>query len=195
MHNPASLFKSAFARGYYAPGDGGGGRLYRDEFSVTSTNLGSRVKSAVTGWSLDLADKSLMSVKQFGCKGDGSTDDQARLVAAIGAVPSGGVLRLSAGTYASSTTLTVAKSNFKLIGDGWKTTKLVYSGAADLATFLAITGDNWTLEGIEVDGAGKAEWMTLAQGDDWTVRNCWLHGAYADDDMIPARPRSWPACM
>lgn len=76
--NPQSFLKSAHVRGYFTPGDGGGGTFYATN-SVTSTNLGTRIKAIVGSglWSWDRMPNEAITPLHFGAKGDGTSDDTA----------------------------------------------------------------------------------------------------------------------
>jgi hypothetical protein len=68
-----------------------------------------------------------ISVKDFGAKGDGTTNDRPAIQAALNALPStGGLLRIPTGTYLlDATPLTCYnKSNISIIGDGMGATIL-----------------------------------------------------------------------
>ena len=73
--------KFANVLGYYAPGDGGGGRYYLDEADVTTPGNGGSVVVATDGGRWKLVDRFNIRPEQFGAKGDwnGSTgtDDGA----------------------------------------------------------------------------------------------------------------------
>ena len=73
-----------------------------------------------------------ISVKDFGAVGDGVANDYAAIQAAIDSLSAtgGGALHFPAGTYNHGTQL-VFKNNITYIGDGYQSTKLVYSGTSD----------------------------------------------------------------
>lgn len=67
--------KSAFVTGYYSQGDGGGGAYYLDATDTTSTDNGGTIIVATDGGRWKLQNSDYVSVRQFGAKLDGVTDD------------------------------------------------------------------------------------------------------------------------
>jgi hypothetical protein len=90
----------AFVTGYYVAGDGGGGAYTYDPTDTTTADNGGTVIVASDGvrWKLNLSG-GVASAKQFGAKGDGTTDDTARIQAAINGTPDHCTLRFPAGQY------------------------------------------------------------------------------------------------
>ncbi|MFM0300020.1 glycosyl hydrolase family 28-related protein [Paraburkholderia sediminicola] len=76
---------TALVLGYYASGDGGGGVYYLNPSDTTSADNGGTIIVANDGGRWHLQAIGPVSVRQFGAKGDGSTDDTARLQAALNA--------------------------------------------------------------------------------------------------------------
>lgn len=77
--------------GYYAVGDGGGGQFYWDEASTETDNGGTIIKvtSVVLGRWIRVYDENI-SVRFFGAKGDGTTDDSDAIHSALDFVKSVG---------------------------------------------------------------------------------------------------------
>lgn len=67
---------------------------------------------------MPLADRPAFSVKYYGAKGDGVTDDTAAIQKAFDDVPSGGVLSFPEGTYLHSKSLVLKKDGTILLGKG-----------------------------------------------------------------------------
>ena len=91
-----------------AAGDGGGGAYYYDSSDTTSADNGGTIIVAGDGARWKLANVLHLSVKQFGAKGDGVTNDTAAFIAAANAVDAlgGGRVWIPPGAYATPTGLT-----------------------------------------------------------------------------------------
>ena len=132
-----------FALGYYAAGDGGGGAYYYDASDTTSTDNGGTIIVASDGgrWKLQLT--SPVSVKQFGAKGDGITDDA---VAIRGALNSGTKrIIFPAGKYICNSTISIIGARaLTLEGDAAAllTSGTDYSGESELIFDGATSGSN-----------------------------------------------------
>ncbi|WP_439684870.1 hypothetical protein MNJPNG_05010 [Cupriavidus oxalaticus] len=107
-----TAYTRAFVTGYYAASDGGGGPYALDPSDTTSVDNGGTIVVANDGgrWKLQLIGP--ISVKQFGAKGDNSTDDAQNIQKAITWVSSvgGGEVYFPLSTYLIGTPLTVPAS-------------------------------------------------------------------------------------
>ena len=119
--------KNSFAAGYYTPGDGGGGSYYLDAADTTSADNGGTVIVSADGGRWKLAKTTSISVRQFGAKGDGVTNDTAAIQACATAVGYGGTMLLPTGTYFVSATITLRGAT-KLLGDGVEATIVKRTG-------------------------------------------------------------------
>ena len=77
----------------------------------------SRIELRVTAIALDTG---LLSVRDYGAKGDGVTDDTAAIQAAINAAATNSkTISVPAGTYRITSTLYIPHSNVRLLGEGF----------------------------------------------------------------------------
>lgn len=108
--------------GYYNIGDGGGGTFFYKSTSSTTDNGGTVIAPDVGAgrWIRILPSAGLLSVKWFGAKGDGTTDDTAAISAAIAASGTR-CLFFPAGYYriTSALNLTNKFGPFAIRGEGW----------------------------------------------------------------------------
>lgn len=79
--NSASKFAST--RGYTVPADGGHGMYQLDPADITSADNGGTVIVAADGGRWKLVHDGRISIKQFGARGNGSTNDAAAFQAAV----------------------------------------------------------------------------------------------------------------
>lgn len=155
----------AFLTGYYAQGDGGGGLYWLDAADSTSVDNGGTIIVATDGGRWKLADTKNVTVKQFGAKGDGSTNDTARIQAAINwagtfATAFGYTLLFPRGDYLYSS-LAMDKGHVKLQGFGdvrlIKTTAtnagLVIGGQASRIYGNGVTGISFSSNVVGTSGA------------------------------------------
>lgn len=105
----------------------------RDDLASSAVGKGSklvafinRLTGAVARWVEDKLSETI-SVKDFGAKGDGTTDDAAAIRAAIAAA-AGGTVYFPVGTYLCATQLGTITCS--LVGAGRNYTTLIYSGTA-----------------------------------------------------------------
>jgi len=88
-------------RGYYTDNDGGQGAYIYDSASSTSDNGGTVIAPTSGSGRFLLQTASILNVKQFGAKGDGSTNDLSFIQNAAAQIKtnSGGALLFPSGTY------------------------------------------------------------------------------------------------
>lgn len=118
-----SATTSVQVRGYYTPGDGGGGVYRLDATDAASIDNGGTVIVGVGGarWKLVVGER--VSVKQFGAKGDGVANDRTAIQAAIDAFPK---IFIPEGDYILSGFLTLRSSD--ITGAGKRKARLRPSG-------------------------------------------------------------------
>ena len=123
--------------GYYVAGDGGGNSFYWDSTSGATDNGGTIIKPTfVSGAGRWLAiDAYTINVRQFGAKGDGSTDNTTAIQAAITA---SNTVYFPNGTYLFSG-ITINTHNVTLYGAGESRSVLLMTNAAAAAVSIAST--------------------------------------------------------
>ena len=106
----------------------------------------------------------VVSVKDFGAKGDNNTDDSAAIQAAHDSLSSGGTLFFPAGTYRANVVLT--KDNVNLMGTGKASViaptsgRCIFISAIDqgnggVVSGLTLSGVNGATEGCRVEGFSR----------------------------------------
>lgn len=97
--------------------------------------------------------KQTLSVKDFGAKGDGTTDDTAAINAALLAISSGGALYFPTGTYKITSAITIP-THIKLYGDGSGSTKINCSGDGIYINTTSASSETYqqSIEGITLNG-------------------------------------------
>lgn len=121
----SSKVKSSFVLGYYVKGDGGGGAYYFDSTDTASLDNGGTVIVAVDGGRWKLSQQGRVSVKQFGAKGDGATDDSGAITRAHTAIPA---LYYPASTYRCASKITLS-GQVLMLGDAPGASKLLFNGS------------------------------------------------------------------
>jgi len=119
-------YTRVWVTGYTTPGDGGGGSYWYDSSDVTSADDNGTIIVASDGGRWKLQSLTVVSVKQYGAKGDGVTNDSAAFASAVAATAAGGVIVCN-GNFTLSTNVSAANRNFIVYG--------VITGAG------ALTGD------------------------------------------------------
>ncbi len=142
-------YTRVFVSGYYAAGDGGGGIYSFNPSDVTSTDNGGNVIVASDGGRWFLSNSGSISVKQFGAKGDGATDDSASILAAVINFEDVTVPK-SANSYLVSSTVTLPNRKTKLSGDGTLTSTLTLANGIFTQTNRGILT---IIEGLNFTGA------------------------------------------
>lgn len=200
-------YTRAFVSGYYAAGDGGGGFYWYDPSDTTTADNGGTAIVATDSGRWKLIAQQSVTVKQFGAKGDGTTDDTTFIQAAITAAASAKLLLvLSSGTYIVSAALNLVTDSRI---DGIGTIKLKDNCTPKPGDILRcntatnVYVDNITIDANRVnnvdhgtpDGAGNqaTTWQgTLLAAIDYayvsnfairnvTVKECWGSGVWITD--------------
>jgi hypothetical protein len=160
--------------GYYAAGDGGGGTFELDEGS-TATDNGGTIIAPADGrgrWMLRVPAYGL-TVRNFGAKGDGVTNDAAAIIAAHDvSAAAGSSLFFPAGTFRfyvpTGTSVGISfGENASWIGDGIdRTTIRVENDAGEYVTFFSVNGNDCRWSGFTVDNQTSGILCAL-----WNIAN------------------------
>lgn len=180
-----TTYTRAFVTGYYAAGDGGGGAYWYDPTDTTSADNGGTIIVASDGGRWKLTSTSVVTLKQFGAKGDGTTDDTSAFNAALSVITS--ILRIPAGKYKISSAITVANSfGLTIEGDGASVqfpgttyennSVLIFDSAAAgsdglyFNTFVGLTLKNIVISQRR-SAAGGGRGLYLRAGHDFRLEN------------------------
>jgi len=121
----------------------------------------------------------VISVKDFGAKGDGTTDDGAAFLAASAALQSGQTLFIPAGHYILNTNNNSAayianeysyiavrdKANVSIIGEGVASTKIELTGTGYPCPIYFKDSDDILVEGLTIVGNNQAPGSTSQTGN------------------------------
>lgn len=156
-------FQAASTKGYYSAADGGAGTYYWVS-NQTSTNKGAKIASSSSGSWVLLADE--FNVKQWGAKGDGSTDDSVAINAAITYAGTQGINRsvyIPRGEFRIGAPIYIRGSNIKLRVhghvkniNGTNTAVLIAGAIYDTGTAARITNGiaYYDTSNVSIDGEG-----------------------------------------
>ncbi len=129
------------------PAVGTAGRLYR----VTDDVRGLWMDQGSQWFALT---REVINVKEFGAKGDGTTNDSSAIQSAIDAVSSsGGAVFFPPGTYLLNTGLTVDKNKLTIFGYGWGSATLKANAA--ITILLIRDAERVNIHGLKLDGNSK----------------------------------------
>lgn len=168
--------RTVFVKGYYSPGDGGGGQFYWDATNTATANGGTIFKptAITTGRWLRVVD-SVYNILWFGAKRDGTTDNSTVWNTIMGLNSTSTLnVYVPAGYY--NGTFNVARDNANIVGQAMPqisadTTRLI-NGSVLMGTFTA-SGNNCYFRNLGAD-MGSFVVSTLKSGtsnDAFTVKN------------------------
>lgn len=176
-----SVYKRAFVTSYYGDGAGGGGAYRLDEADATSADNGGTIIVATDGGRWKLASTSVVTLRQFGAKGDGTTDDTARVQAACTwAYTNKKQLFVESGTY-KLTAKVSTPGPITLVGELQSPSVTpAYQQAQPQVTFLSTVVADYALS------FGSATYERGGQ-----LRNFRVYGAGVDGSGIYLHNQGW----
>ncbi|KVE99258.1 hypothetical protein [Burkholderia vietnamiensis] len=151
------IYSRAFVTGYYAPHDGGGGAYQLDSSDTTSADNGGTIIVATDGGRWKLQAVHAVSLKQFGSKFDGVSDDSATNQAALNWLAvTGGELYAPAGTTINNTALTWAVNKpLKIRGAGRHAT-IFKSMSTTNTSLFNISNGTVEMSDLALSGSGTS---------------------------------------
>ena len=173
--------------GYYAAGDRGGGTFYYDSAASAAGNGGTVIAPTAGSGRWIRAHYGELSVKCFGAKGDGVTNDTAAFAAAIAAID---YIIIPSGTYLVDN-ITIDR-NINIRGTGRKTTKIVVQSYTTYQTIKcgvlcrgAASSPSLTdlasLSGVDIEiTSAEAGQVGLLITRKLNVSDTYIHGAPGD---------------
>ncbi|MNC14759.1 hypothetical protein D3C75_625470 [compost metagenome] len=187
-----SISTYASVLGYYAVGDGGGGRYWLDTSDNTSADDGCVTIVASDGGRWKLVVTQPIDLRQWGCKGDGVTDDTTRYMAAVNYgkpfhIPSGNFMVAPVGPDAvypggvepKRTSGAVLVSNQNITGEG-ASSILTWNGPGiPQAFFMVRDAKDVTISDVQFVGGYSAlivDPLTNGSVENVGLQNCILDG-------------------
>ena len=141
--------------------------------------------AGINGWAASLvsigngrtqADKNsdIISVKDFGAKGDGVTNDTIAINKAIAAmIANNFTLYIPAGEYLFDSTISItAKDNICIKGDGRQKSKLVYVGTKTDIDLITIGDGLTSFRGLQLEGFNIDSRTRMTNGVALKIRKC-----------------------
>lgn len=170
--------------GYHSSNDGGSAMYTRADSEPSHAG---KIQSNDGAWWELVAVNGFADVRQFGAKGDGTTDDSTAVTNALNYSSSEGVTVFAfPGTYLLSSAVTVP-AFARLFGHGEKTVFAVSSGATYHA-FTAANVDGIYFCGFKIEGGGLSAGLHNGIELD-TCDHCRVIDLWIDDvDAIPVHP-------
>ncbi|AZC49484.1 hypothetical protein C4K35_1891 [Pseudomonas chlororaphis subsp. piscium] len=161
---PLEGSKTAFVLGYYKPGDGGGGTYKQDPDDIsTLDNKGSVIVGAsLLRWKL--CQSTPYTLRQFGCKGDGETDDTPGYLSLVRTglplhipvgkfkvAPIGPQVPYPGNREPDRTSGAVLSSGQNITGEGAQS-ELVWGSSTMQGFFGVVSGHNITISNVKFTG-------------------------------------------
>ena len=153
---------TAYMKGYYAADDGGEGVFDWNSGSTAADNGGTIIQPTAGGngrWIRSLANAEV-TVRQFGAKGDGSTDDTTAISNAVAYWKSADNVRLvwPSGTYPTTAAINFENPVSEMVGTGFPVIKYTGTAATNVFSVLGTANNtfNQRIKGIAFDGGANA---------------------------------------
>ena len=198
----ASGAAAVYVQGYYAPSDGGGG-VYSHSATAGTDNGGTVIVSANGTYRLDRRGGPL-SVKQFGAKGDGTTDDSGAINAALAALAApGGVIYFPSGKYSFASVITFTYPagvpfDLTFIGDGMGATQLLWPASNGIALLTNIPEQAFHFRDLALmtsgSGASTAVSVTQSSPQGFFDQSDFVRVKFSGSDVL-AHSLYWNVCV
>lgn len=183
---------AVYVLGYYVPGDGGGGVYRRDPDDVTTPdNKGSVIVGDNGTYRWKLCQTTPYTLKQFGCKGDGITDDTPGYLACFSTglpvhipsgrykvAPTGPAAVYPEGREPNRTSAVTLSTGQNVTGEG-AGSELIWGNTTKQAFFRVVNAKNIVISGIKFTGGYSAiiiDPISDGSVDDVGLKNCTLDG-------------------
>ena len=155
--------------GYYVAGDGGGATYL---IAATQAVDGYGDHALASGTVALLQSNGTIDIKQYGAKGDGTTDDTAAIQAALDTTSTeivfpDGTYRLANAT--TSPALTSSVADRRIFGSG------IITATDQVKKALQVTGANTVIDGLHIDGNNFIGYAIEMAALNPTVRDCYIH--------------------
>ena len=174
----------AVTKGYYTEGDGGAGEYWYDSSDTTSTDNGGSVIVGSDSGRWKLVTSGVISIRQFGAKGDGSADDTQTIQNAMTiAHTQGATIYVPTGTYVITQSIVKPASFYvpNIFGDGMSKSILKGKGFSSGnfgVSLLRFEGGSGAICGAEIYGLmfdsfdAKGHGVEVCGQDGITFRKC-----------------------
>lgn len=184
-----ATYQFAYVEGYYASGDGGGGNYYYDEADTTSADNGGTIIVATDGGRWKLSYQDSISIKQFGAKGDGTTNDAPAIQNAINwaLLSQLSMLTAPAGIYVCQSSITASLTgikSFSLMGSGTDTTQFYFNNNTNGFSFSLQAG-NWWLNISPSSGLSFSNFSVITNASASSLRTGFYINGGADIGRPP----------
>lgn len=135
------------------------------------------------GTTVDLTSNAIVSVKAYGAKGNGTTDDTAAINAAVAAAPAGAQITFPIGNYLLTDTVTISRDRIHLLGAGVGATTITFNPSSAKAAIKVDNGGSvdrtygGSIEGIYFKSGNTTQQkiaIDLVDTSGYTIRDVWV---------------------